>query len=274
MSVSFADLRGADREPSTAAGDKKRVLIVDDSALMRKLIAQILQSVPDFEVVGAARDGVDALEKARSLRPDVITLDVEMPNMDGLAFLDALMPTLPTPVVMLSSLTTEGAENDACLPSARRGRFRREAFRVYQSGYRGDCGGDCRKDARRGVGASRVAAARAVPQTDFARSRFVRDSKNSERGRLRVAGCDCVFHRRPRRFAGTSAAPRRRRRRRVDSCAASAAEFYGGVRETSGSKLPGSHSGSAGRRPIGARNPAGCPRRPASGSGRGGGLRD
>ena len=116
MSVAFANLCGDVREAQAAAVGKKRVLIVDDSALMRKLIAQILQSVPDFEVVGTARDGVDALEKARSLRPDVITLDVEMPNMDGLAFLDALMPTLPTPVVMLSSLTTEGAETTfACL---------------------------------------------------------------------------------------------------------------------------------------------------------------
>ena len=115
MSVSFADLRGA-RESEPEISTKKRVLVVDDSALMRKLITQILQSAPDFEVVGAARDGLDALEKARLLRPDVITLDVEMPNMDGLAFLDALMPALPIPVVMLSSLTTAGAEITlACL---------------------------------------------------------------------------------------------------------------------------------------------------------------
>ena len=110
MSVSFAALRGGIREVITAESVKKRVLVVDDSALMRKFITEILQSAPDLEVIGTARDGVEALAKARSLRPDVITLDVEMPNMNGIAFLDALMPTLPIPVVMLSSLTTAGAE--------------------------------------------------------------------------------------------------------------------------------------------------------------------
>ena len=110
MSVSFADLRGASREGNTEISMKKRVLVVDDSALMRKFITEILQSAPDLEVVGMARDGVEALAKARSLRPDVITLDVEMPNMNGIAFLEALMPDLPIPVLMLSSLTTAGAE--------------------------------------------------------------------------------------------------------------------------------------------------------------------
>ena len=110
MSVSFADLRGSAREMTTDVSVKKRVLVVDDSALMRKFITEILQSAPDLEVVGIARDGVEALAKARSLRPDVITLDVEMPNMNGIAFLDALMPALPIPVLMLSSLTTAGAE--------------------------------------------------------------------------------------------------------------------------------------------------------------------
>ena len=111
MSVSFADLRGASREGNQReVSEKKRVLVVDDSALMRKFITEILQSAPDLEVVGMARDGVEALAKARSLRPDVITLDVEMPNMNGIAFLEALMPELPIPVLMLSSLTTAGAE--------------------------------------------------------------------------------------------------------------------------------------------------------------------
>ena len=115
---SFTSLENSLPESHRAAEPlaKKRVLVVDDSALMRKIITQILRETPDMEVIGAARDGVEGLRMARELRPDVITLDVEMPNMDGLAFLDALMPTQPTPVVMLSSLTTEGAETTfACL---------------------------------------------------------------------------------------------------------------------------------------------------------------
>ncbi|HXG25138.1 MAG TPA: chemotaxis response regulator protein-glutamate methylesterase [Chthonomonadales bacterium] len=86
-----------------------RVLVVDDSAFMRKMVGEILNRA-GMEVVAVARDGMDALEKARRLRPDVITLDVEMPRMDGLTFLSELMPTLPTPVVVLSSLASHGAE--------------------------------------------------------------------------------------------------------------------------------------------------------------------
>lgn len=95
---------------------RTRVLIVDDSALMRKIITQILSQQPDMEVAGTAMDGEDALKKARLLQPDVITLDVEMPRMNGLEFLEALMPETPMRVVMLSSLTGEGAETTfACL---------------------------------------------------------------------------------------------------------------------------------------------------------------
>lgn len=86
-----------------------RVLVVDDSAFMRKMVGEILNRA-GIEVVAIARDGFEALEKARRLRPDVITLDVEMPRMDGVTFLSELMPTLPTPVVVLSSLTSNGAE--------------------------------------------------------------------------------------------------------------------------------------------------------------------
>lgn len=93
-----------------------RVLVVDDSAFMRKMLSEILASAPDLEVVGTARDGEDALEKLRVLQPDVITLDVEMPRMNGMAFLEALMQERPTPVVMVSSLTAEGADVTlACL---------------------------------------------------------------------------------------------------------------------------------------------------------------
>lgn len=85
------------------------VLVVDDSAFMRKMIADILQSHPRITVVGTARNGKDALEKIEQLRPDVITLDVEMPIMDGISTLKKIMENNPMPVIMLSSLTKEGA---------------------------------------------------------------------------------------------------------------------------------------------------------------------
>lgn len=89
---------------------KVRVLIVDDSALMRKMLGDILSSDPRIEVVGTARDGQDGLEKVAALLPDVVTLDVEMPRKDGLAALEELMKTRPMPVVMVSSLTQKEAE--------------------------------------------------------------------------------------------------------------------------------------------------------------------
>ena len=87
-----------------------RVLVVDDSAFMRVTLTRLLKQDPDLEVVGTARDGLDALEKVEALHPDVITLDVEMPRMNGLEFLARLMEERPTAVIMLSSLTQEGAE--------------------------------------------------------------------------------------------------------------------------------------------------------------------
>ena len=89
---------------------KIRALIVDDSALMRSLLTEILSAAPDIEVVGTAQDPYIAREKIKALNPDVLTLDVEMPRMDGLTFLRNLMRLRPMPVVMLSSLTAEGAE--------------------------------------------------------------------------------------------------------------------------------------------------------------------
>jgi len=89
---------------------KVRVLVVDDSAFMRKLISDILEEDPRLEVVGRARDGIEALKLLRELEPDVVTLDVEMPKKDGLATLEDIMALHPTPVVMVSSLTREGAE--------------------------------------------------------------------------------------------------------------------------------------------------------------------
>lgn len=86
------------------------VLVVDDSAFMRKMITEVLSGDPELRVVGQARDGADALKKMTELRPDVVTLDVEMPVMDGYEALSQIMRQQPTPVVMLSSLTQAGAE--------------------------------------------------------------------------------------------------------------------------------------------------------------------
>jgi two-component system chemotaxis response regulator CheB len=87
-----------------------RVLIVDDSALVRKLLTEILAAAPDIEVVGTAADPYAARERIKHLNPDVITLDVEMPRMDGITFLENLMRLRPMPVVMVSSLTQQGAD--------------------------------------------------------------------------------------------------------------------------------------------------------------------
>jgi len=91
-------------------GDKIRVLVVDDSAFMRKALREILESDPSIVVVGTARDGEDALEKLKNLAVDVVTLDINMPRMDGLTALKHIMLENPVPVLMVSSLTQEGAE--------------------------------------------------------------------------------------------------------------------------------------------------------------------
>ena len=87
-----------------------RVIVVDDSALIRKLLARILDQAPDIEVVDTATDPYDARDKIKRHDPDVLTLDVEMPKMDGITFLRNLMRLHPMPVVMVSSLTEAGAE--------------------------------------------------------------------------------------------------------------------------------------------------------------------
>ncbi len=89
---------------------KTRVVIVDDSALIRGVMREIIMSQPDMEVVGVAPDPIIARDMIRQLNPDVITLDVEMPKMDGLDFLERLMRLRPIPVVMVSSLTEKGSE--------------------------------------------------------------------------------------------------------------------------------------------------------------------
>jgi two-component system chemotaxis response regulator CheB len=93
-----------------AAMKKIRVLIVDDSALVRQLLSQGLSKDPGIEVVGTAQDPYVARDKIVELCPDVMTLDVEMPRMDGVEFLERLMPQYPMPVVMVSSLTQKGKQ--------------------------------------------------------------------------------------------------------------------------------------------------------------------
>ena len=90
-------------------GKKIRVLVVDDSAFMRKAMKQLLEADPAIEVVATARDGEDGVNKARALQPDVVTMDVNMPGTDGLTALQYIVAEGICPVVMVSSLTQEGA---------------------------------------------------------------------------------------------------------------------------------------------------------------------
>jgi len=87
-----------------------KVLIVDDSAFMRNALSNMLSSDPEIRVIATARDGVEAVDKVLELKPDIVTMDVEMPRMDGLAALRIIMDKYPVPVIMVSSLTAEGAK--------------------------------------------------------------------------------------------------------------------------------------------------------------------
>ncbi|HEY0824665.1 MAG TPA: response regulator, partial [Ramlibacter sp.] len=87
-----------------------RVLVVDDSAVMRAFLGRVVASQPDMELLGASPDPLLAIDRIRRNPPDVITLDVEMPRMNGLDFLRNLMAMRPLPVIMISSLTRQGAE--------------------------------------------------------------------------------------------------------------------------------------------------------------------
>ena len=101
----------AEEKPPNATGARGpvRVLIVDDSALVRQVMSEILGADPGIEVIGTAQDPYIAREKIKKLNPDVMTLDVEMPRMDGITFLSNVMRLRPMPVVMVSSLTEGGA---------------------------------------------------------------------------------------------------------------------------------------------------------------------
>ncbi|MEI6206895.1 MAG: chemotaxis response regulator protein-glutamate methylesterase [Desulfuromonadales bacterium] len=90
---------------------KTRVLIVDDSSFMRMAIRSVLSKDPSFDIVGTAADGVEGVEKAIALKPDVITMDVEMPRMDGISALKQIMSKAPTKIIMVSTLTNEGAKS-------------------------------------------------------------------------------------------------------------------------------------------------------------------
>lgn len=105
--------------PATGAR-KATVLVVDDSAFMRKLIADIIESSGEFHVVGTAGDGVEALQKIRALSPDIVTLDIEMPRLNGLQALEQIMAEMPRPVVMLSAAGSE-LGNEMTLRALERG---------------------------------------------------------------------------------------------------------------------------------------------------------
>jgi two-component system, chemotaxis family, protein-glutamate methylesterase/glutaminase len=101
-------------------GTLSTVLVVDDSSFMRALISEMVESTSEFQVVGTAADGIEAIEAIRSLNPDIVTLDIEMPRLDGLQTLDTIMRELPRPVVMLSAAGSERG-NEMTLRALERG---------------------------------------------------------------------------------------------------------------------------------------------------------
>ena len=100
---------GVGRHSRPEEGSDMNILVVDDSVFMRRSLTKMIESDPDLRVVDTARDGEDAVEKARLLKPDLITMDVEMPKMDGIEALRKIMATCPTTVLMVSSLTSKGS---------------------------------------------------------------------------------------------------------------------------------------------------------------------
>src|ERR687884_21280 len=96
---------------SSSNGAARTVLVVDDSAFMRKLVTELVGSAGEFRVVGVARNGLDALKKVHALDPDIVTLDIEMPELDGIGALGYIMSETPRPVVILSAAATRDADD-------------------------------------------------------------------------------------------------------------------------------------------------------------------
>ncbi len=138
---------------------KIRVLVVDDSAIVRKVLSEILSAQPDLDVVGTAPDPYIARDKIVALRPDVLTLDIEMPRMDGLTFLDKLMQHYPLPVIVVSSLTQ--SSTSAAMEALSRG-----AVDVLAKPGGPYSVGDLREDLPRRVRAAAWAGARLRSRRD------------------------------------------------------------------------------------------------------------
>lgn len=153
---------------------KIRVLVVDDSAIVRKVLTDVLSSQPDIEVVGTAPDPYVARDKIIALNPDVLTLDIEMPRMDGLTFLDRLMVSHPMPVIVISSLTQ--SSTCSALEAVHRG-----AVDVVAKPGGPYSVGDLKEDLPRRV---RAAARAQVHRSATPPAQ----PKTTERGEVRVAG--------------------------------------------------------------------------------------
>lgn len=148
-----------------------RVLVVDDSATMRGLITAVLRTDPEVNVVGQASDALEAREAIKQLNPDVVTLDIEMPNMNGLDFLERIMRLRPMPVIMVSSLTHRGAE--ATLAALEIGAF--DCVAKPSPGDTrpfGDLADKVKAAARSLRGQSRIAVARVAKPTPMAAANY------------------------------------------------------------------------------------------------------